>query len=300
MNRGWRYAERIGGRGVGRTVLEHLCREYRHGDEATWRIRIEAGDVEVEGRPAGADHLLEAGEELAWQRPPWEEPEVPLAFGLIHEDEAILVVDKPTGLPTLPGAGFLEHTLLHQVRARHGPADPMHRLGRGTTGLVVFARTADAARVLSAAFRDRAGGSGLVKRYLTLVEGRPAQDAFEIEAPIGRVPDPILGELHAATEAGKPSLSRVRVLERREAASLCEVTIVTGRPHQIRIHLAAAGHPLLGDPLYGVGGGRRPGSTTVPGDLGYLLHAWTLEFRHPASGEPVAFTAPPPEGLVPV
>jgi len=102
---------------------------------------------------------------------------------------------------------------------------------------------------------------------------------------------------HAACREGKSSTSRVRVLERRTAVSLVEVTIATGRPHQIRIHLAAAGHPLVGDPLYGAGGVPREGTQMLPGDLGYLLHAERLGFLHPVTGAPLGIEAPPPLAL---
>ena len=119
---------------------------------------------------------------------------------------------------------------------------------------------------------------------------------FCIEAPIGPVPHPRLGTIHAACSTGKPALSRVRILERRTDASLLEVTIETGKPHQIRIHLAAAGHPLVGDPLYRKGGQVKEGDVALPGDIGYHLHAERLCLRHPATGWPSAFwCCPPPE-----
>jgi 23S rRNA pseudouridine1911/1915/1917 synthase len=111
------------------------------------------------------------------------------------------------------------------------------------------------------------------------------------------VPYGPLGGLHAATPTGKASLSRVTVLERREATTLLDVEILTGRPHQIRIHLAYAGHPLWGDPLYGPGGTPLPGSSAVPGDLGYLLHAHRLELDHPRSGERLHLECQPPPTL---
>jgi 23S rRNA pseudouridine1911/1915/1917 synthase len=117
------------------------------------------------------------------------------------------------------------------------------------------------------------------------VDRHPALDEFRIEAPIGPVPHDLLGTLHGATPEGKPSASVIRVLERRQGCSLVEVDLITGRPHQIRIHMAFAGHPLIGDPLYGPGGKPLPGTRSLPGDLGYLLHAVSLELPHPRTGE---------------
>ncbi len=107
----------------------------------------------------------------------------------------------------------------------------------------------------------------------------------------------LLGSVHAACAGGKPSFSRVTVLERREDTSLVEVEITTGRPHQIRIHLAAAGHPLAGDPLYGPGGLPRNETGALPGDSGYRLHARLLGFRRPGTGEDVEVEAPAPPSL---
>jgi 23S rRNA pseudouridine1911/1915/1917 synthase len=118
-----------------------------------------------------------------------------------------------------------------------------------------------------------------------------------ITTPIGPAPHPLLGSVHAASPQGKPSLSQVTVLERRADSFLCDVRIATGRPHQIRIHLAAAGHPLTGDPLYGPGGLPGPDSRALPGDPGYLLHAAELSFCHPADGRTVVLACEPPPQL---
>jgi 23S rRNA pseudouridine1911/1915/1917 synthase len=219
------------------------------------------------------------------------EPEVPLATAILHEDAALLAVAKPSGLPTLPGGGeFLEHTLLTLVRRRHAEASPMHRLGRGTSGIVLFAPVAEARGPLQSTFQD----PRTRKVYRALCSGLPAESAFEVNAPIGPVDYGPLGSLHAASPGGRPSLSRVTVLERRQGETLLDVEILTGRPHQIRIHLAFAGHPLVGDPLYGPGGRPLLGTTALPGDPGYLLHAHRLELIHPRHGNPISLECQPP------
>ena len=116
---------------------------------------------------------------------------------------------------------------------------------------------------------------------------------FEIDAPIGPVPHPTLGTVQAACEGGRPSHSIARALEQRHDQVLFSVDITTGRPHQIRIHLAYAGHPLVGDPMYEAGGGLKP-NPGLPGDGGYLLHAQGLQFPHPLTGQQMAITAAPP------
>jgi 23S rRNA pseudouridine1911/1915/1917 synthase len=298
-NRGHVYAEQVGAKGAGQPVLSHLLARGGPAGEAEWLARIAAGAVRVDGAVATAGQLLRAGQRLSWERPPWDEPEVPLCTAVLYEDDDLLAVAKPRGLPTLPGGGqFLESTLLTLVRRRAPEASPMHRLGRDTSGIVLFARTAAARESMAALFRERR----VRKVYLALCQGHPARDLFTIDAPIGEVPYAPTGTIHAATPDGKPARSHVRVVERRpdaEPASLVEVEIETGRPHQIRIHLAWAGHPLVGDPLFGPGGVPRPGCLAVPGDPGYWLHASRLAFAHPRTGLPVVVECAPPPALRP-
>jgi len=257
-----------------------------------WRERIAGGEVRVDGETALAMDVLRPGQALAWRRPPWEEAAVPLVFAILHRDDHLLAVAKPRGLPSVPNGGFLEHTLLSRVRRLFPEAVPMHRLGRGTSGLVVFARTDGARRAVAAEWR----AGRVEKEYRALVRGRPALEAFTIDIPIGLVPHPRLGEVHAASPAGKAAVSHVRVLASRGRETLVAVTIPTGRPHQIRIHLAAAGHPLVGDPLYVEGGvpGPDPG---LPGEGGYRLHAHRLALTHPATGQRLELECLPPPDL---
>lgn len=292
MNDGFEYREQVGAEDAGHTVLAHLARRYRHSSEAVWRERLAAGEVSHAGAIAVADGLLRAGDRLTWRRPAWEEPAVPLTFAVLYRDEHLLVVAKPRGLPSIPNGGYLSHTLLHCVRRRFPEAAPMHRLGRGTSGLVVFTLTTRARRSLSAAWRE----GRVEKCYRALVSGRPECLAFSIEAKIGLLPHPRLGRVHAATADGKPALTHVRCLATRAGNTLVEARIPTGRPHQIRIHLAAVGHPLVGDPLYVVGGlpGNEPG---LPGDPGYWLHAHRLNFAHPISGARLELQCLPPAPL---
>lgn len=283
MNRGYRYDEIAAADGA---LLDHLAR-HTHSDRAAWAERIAAGEVTVDGVCVSPGASVRAGQTIAWAKPPWEEPAVDLVCRVLYDDEWLLAVDKPAGLPTLPGGGFLEHTLLAVVVARVPGAVPMHRLGRGTSGVALFAKDAATAGAVQAAWRRR----DVEKVYRALVVGTPVSRV--IEDRIGLVPDPIVGELYAATPDGAEARSHVTVVR----DSIVEVRIETGRPHQIRIHLAAAGHPLVGDPLYGVGGVRAKGSTARPGDVGYTLHAWRLGLVHPRTGERIAIEAPLPDAL---
>ena len=290
MNEGFTYTELIPPQAAGRPVLAYLTGQYRHSTAAEWEARLQAGLVRLDGRPAQAGDPLGSGQCLSWSRPPWEEPEAPLAWAVLHLDEALLAVAKPSGLPTLPGGGFLNHTLLKLVQRRFPEANPIHRLGRGTSGVVLFARNEAAAKHLSGSLQLHQ----MEKVYRALVLGHPPEDAFEVTVPIGPIPHPGLGTVHGASPQGKRARTLVRVLERREGTSLVEVRIETGRPHQIRIHMAASGHPLWGDPLYASGGGLSGDGRALPGDLGYLLHALRVTLPHPRTGEPITLRCQPP------
>jgi len=289
LNEGYLYRERLGTH-PGKSALVYLTEKYRHSTAQQWQERFLRGEVLLDGVTASGAELLRAGQLLCWHRPPWEEGDAPGSYELVYEDAAILAVIKPSGLPTLPSGGFLKNTLLYLVQARWPEAVPMHRLGRATSGLVLFARTRAAASSLG---KSWSAGS-VQKRYRALASGLAAQEHYEISAAIGWVPHPRLGAVHGAQAQGKPSRSTARVLERRPLQTLFEVDIHTGRPEQIRIHLAFIGHPLVGDPLFVAGGLPRAEHPGLPGDGGYLLHAESLVFAHPVSGARMQLHAPPP------
>jgi 23S rRNA pseudouridine1911/1915/1917 synthase len=302
-NRGYDYSDRIGRSDEGVSIAAFYSRSYIHSTEETWRQRILGGQILLNGRQASPDHCLSRGDRLVYHRLPWEEPEAPTDFAALFEDEDVLVLAKPSGLPVLPGGFFLENTLLYLVRRRYGPeCSPLHRLGRGTSGAILFTRNALSARLLTIAMKERR----IRKVYLALASGTAMPDAFTIDAPIGPVPYRRPVTLHAYRPDGRPSISHVRVIRRlpEENTTLLEVTIPTGRPHQIRIHLSYAGFPLAGDPLYRKGGIPRADGiddewAAAPGDSGYFLHSWKIRFPHPTSGEDTEVVCPPPLVLDP-
>ena len=262
---------------------------------------MQDGEIEHNGLRTRDDLLLTAGDELVWHRPPWQEPEVPLQFDIIHDDGDLLIIDKPSGLPVMPAGGFLEHTLLHLLE-RRWPADtprPVHRLGRGTSGLLICARRGPSRAWLSAALRDHGQTATSTVSIEKIYRCRTVETELEaegrIETPIGTIEHPRLGRLWCADPQGLPSRSDYRLLRREADGNLLEVTISTGRPHQIRIHLAAIGAPLLGDPLY-IAGGRIGNFDALPSDLGYDLHAHQLRLRDP-QGQLLKFEAPLPANL---
>ncbi|MGB3519071.1 MAG: RluA family pseudouridine synthase, partial [Elainellaceae cyanobacterium] len=278
MNRGWVYREQVDKKAAGQTVLDYYVQRYHHSSIAEWQQRIKSGQVTLNGVVIASETLLDGGQWLAYRRPPWDEPDVPLDIPILYEDEDVWAVNKPSGLPVLPGAGFLEHTLLRQLQNRypHENPVPIHRLGRGTSGLMLIARSPLARASLSQQLRDR----HIRNVYRALVGTWNLGDRLTITQPIGKIPHPTLGYVYGAAREGRIAHSECDVLERRAdstlSSTLLRVAIATGRPHQIRIHLASVGFPLLGDPLYGAGGGLHPDvlqqksdRVPVPGDCGY-------------------------------
>jgi 23S rRNA pseudouridine1911/1915/1917 synthase len=261
---------------------------------------IEAGHVRVDGVRRKASHRLSPGERVEVDIPPPPpealEPE-PVALAVVHEDEHVLVLDKPAGMVVHPGAGQDRGTLAAAVLAHApqtagvgGPRRPgvVHRLDKGTSGLLVVAKTALAYDSLTAQLAART-----VRRvYLAVVHGRVAADQGVIERPIGRDPRDRKRMAVQPAGRGRRAVTRFRVLERFGDFTYLEARLETGRTHQIRVHLASLGHPVAGDVTYGRGRRRTP----VPVD-GLALHAAELSFQHPLTGQTLQFAAPLPARL---
>ena len=309
LNRGHAYRDRVTPHDVGQSLSAFYAARHAHSSGAVWLQRLAAGEMCRNGQQLQADVGLAVGDGLVWHRPPWQEAAVPVLPSPLFDDGDLLVFDKPSGLPVLPAGGFLEHTLLAQLQARWPEARPVHRLGRFTSGLLVCARLPASRAWLSALLRESTAQRRCTKTYRALLQppvpGSPLLalhpgESLELATPIGRRPHGRLGSIWAAAPtasadpAALPASSALRLLERGEGSWLVEVAIATGRPHQIRIHTAAAGAPLLGDPLYLAGGA--VSDQALPGDGGYRLHAHQLRLACPAGGL-LGLEAPLPEAL---
>ena len=296
LNRGYAYTTIIGSRHHGQTLLSHLASLYPHSSPQAWQQNLNNGEVTLNGTIATGSESVASGQTLVWNRPPWIEPDAPQHFEVLFDDPHLLAVNKPSGLPTLPGGGFMENTLLHLVQKHTPNANPVHRLGRATSGIVLFAKTPQAAAALFADWNT----PKIQKIYRALAQNIAQHDTYLILTPIGLVPHPRLGQVWAAKPDGKPSKSSARVISRSAGTTTFEVSLHSGRPHQIRIHLASIGYPLVGDPLYGPTGQPLENLPGLPGDGGYLLHAQFLKFHHPITGEQINLEAALPAGFSPV
>ena len=253
---------------------------------------IESGHVRVDGEPAAGRLKLKSGEAVEVTLVPRPSEAAfraeAIALDILHEDEDLLVIDKPAGLVVHPGSGNWAGTMLNAL-LHHAPrvgslprAGIVHRLDKDTSGLLVVAKNETARLDLVRQLKERS-----VKRlYLALVRGRIAATG-KIDAPIGR--HPVHRTRMAVVSGGKPAITHYRVHETLADHTLLECELETGRTHQIRVHLASIGHPVEGDPVYA---GR------VAGKLGrQALHAWKLAFLHPRTGEKRRFEAPLPADM---
>jgi len=261
--------------------------------------------VELGGGRLRPSARVRGGQEIVLLRPAPEEPDVPRRFAVVYRDEEVMAIDKPAGLPIHATARFHKNTLVALLRERFPQGRvpvPAHRLDRETSGLMLLGLTADAAIALKGAFRERR----VRKRYLAIVRGAPP-DEGRIDLPLG--PDTHSGirvRMEVVPAGGLPSCTRLRTLERRGDFALVEASPETGRQHQIRVHLAALGCPVVGDKLYSVAPSlwleyietgwseRLQRQLILPR---HALHAHALTFPHPRSGAPTEISCPLPPDL---
>ena len=287
--------------------LDRLVAEWSGAPRNQVQGWIRAGRVRLDGQPATKpSEAPRAGATVTWDPPPALETRVTAEAGelaVLYEDAALVALDKPPGLVVHPGAGRLTGTLVHRLLAHYpelagvgGPGRPgiVHRLDKDTSGLLLVARNAEAYRELVRRF----AGRGLDKRYLAIVHGAPAIPAGVVDAPIGR--HPTVRQRMAVRARGRPARTGWRRIAAAGPVALLELELLTGRTHQIRVHLKHLGHPLVGDPVYGEARWRAA-SGPARGALARFprpaLHAWRLRLSHPISGAPLALEAPVPEDL---
>ncbi len=277
---------------------------------------IEAGEVTVDGLTATDPAArLWPGANIRLTPPPPEDAAAKgedLPLDIVFEDDALIVIVKPAGLVVHPAPGHGEGTLVNALIGHCGDSlsgiggvrrpGIVHRLDKDTSGLIVAAKTDAAHRGLAALFADHGRSGSLEREYLALVWGRPDGQAGTVDAPIAR--DPRRRDrmgIARDEERGRHAVTHWRLVETLGAASLIACRLETGRTHQIRVHMASIGRPILGDPVYGAGFKTKAALLSEPARAALealgrqALHAATLGFEHPITGEPLRLESPPPE-----
>ena len=288
--------------------LDHFLKR-RIGRMSRTRIQSIIGEQISfpDGRPARPSSTVRAGETILLRRPAPIEPEVPRHFEILFEDESVLVIDKPAGLPMHTTAKFWRNTLVALLRDRY-PDQQMeiaHRIDRETSGVLLIARNRKIASILTRAFARRA----VEKTYLALVKGHPP-DQGKIDVPLRLLDTKTRVMMGAAPDdgSGLTAVTQFRVLRRLPQHALCEARPLTGRQHQIRVHFAGIGHPIVGDKLYGAGEALFMRACEEPmtpqllacfdGLPRHALHAHRLTFPHPVGKHPVTIESPLPADIV--
>lgn len=280
---------------AGTRLDAYLARVHPDRSRASWQKMIEDSLVVVNGTAARAGERLSIGDAVEVLQPPEpssEAADLPV-LSVVHEDPAVIVIDKQPGVVVHPAPGHASGTMVDSLIARYpeirsvpGPGRPgiVHRLDKDTSGLMVVARTSNALNDLQRQMKERT----IEKRYLVLVEGELQDDRGLIDLPIER--DDVRRQRMAVQVTGKSARTYFKVLERIAGYTYLEAKPVSGRTHQIRVHFAFIGHPVAGDRLYGSGQG--------PGGLKrQALHATMLSFDSPLNGERMAFHSPLPADL---
>lgn len=272
------------------SVNEQLSRSYI-------QKLLKSGLVLVDGKPVKASYQVDEGDVISLDIPEAVELEIEpenMDLDILYEDQDVILVNKPKGMVVHPAAGHYSHTLVNglmyhckdQLSGINGVMRPgiVHRIDMDTTGVIIACKNDMAHNSIAAQLKEHS----ITRRYQAIVHGVLKDDAGTIEGPIGRHPTD-RKKMSINYNNGKSAVTHYKVLKRFRQYTHVECRLETGRTHQIRVHMASIGHPLLGDLVYG------PGKCPIPGLQGQTLHAGVLGFIHPRTGEYMEFTAPLPE-----
>ncbi|APG74674.1 RluA family pseudouridine synthase [Lactobacillus delbrueckii] len=277
----------------GQRLDKYLAREMTDLSRSRIKELVQAGEVLVNGKKSKVSYKVQKGDLIQVTVLPLEPLKLEaenIPLDIVYEDEDVIVVNKPQGMVVHPAAGHPSHTLVNALlyHTRDLADSPegfrpgiVHRIDKDTSGLLMVAKNAAARESLEKQLAAKSNK----RQYLAIVHGNFAEEEGTIDAPIGRNPKD--RKQMAVVEKGKSAVTHFKVLEQYQGYSLVECQLETGRTHQIRVHMAYIGHPLAGDPLYGP-------RKTLPGH-GQFLHAKTLGFEQPSTGEWLEFSVQPPE-----
>ncbi len=270
----------------GLTLMQTVCQAYPHIDQHQWNEWFAAGHILFDGQVVSPTRTVRGGQQYMHLFPGTVEPDVNASIQVVFEDNDLVVVDKPAPLPMHPSGRFNKNTLIWIVRSVYQGERlrPTHRLDANTTGMVVLARNAEAARNL----RKQFDAGTIKKTYLARCIGHPPDDHFVNETPIGRQRGTAGRRVTDAN--GKPATTLFVVLQRSDdGTSEVLAQPITGRTNQIRIHLWQSGFPIYGDPMYLPDGKLGQRQTRRPTDPVMHLHAHCLQITHPTTGQPIEF-----------
>ncbi|HTA76307.1 MAG TPA: RluA family pseudouridine synthase [bacterium] len=288
------------------TVLEYLCNRFSYHNETEWLDRIASGKVKVNGLKPSGGQPLRAGDEMTYTTEAWEEPEVNKNYRIVYEDEALLVVSKPAPLPVHAIGVYFQNTLMHLLRAEKPEADLyhlVHRIDSETSGLLLIAKDKKHMPNLTHQWAD----GQVQKSYQAIVFGHFEPRQRRVEKPIATIRGGAI-RMKAGIDSvnGKPSVTDFECLETKGKFSLVEAKPLTGRTHQIRVHLESEGHSIVGDKLYS-GNQETFLRFVAEGWTDWLaeqvllprmaLHASKLEFSHPVTGTRMTLEDPLPVEL---
>ncbi len=299
FNQGYTYLDCVDISNHGSSLLDFLSKRYKHSSQEIWRNRIYKEEIRVNNLIQSKNKTVYHKDLISWTREPWEEMSTPGSWETIFDNGDLVVINKPAGLPVMPGGNFLSHTLSELMKYKSRLANetnypkPVHRLGRFTSGILLCARTKNTRSILSNLIRFKNKSFGNPQRFYralshtnnNLMPGK----IISINSPICKHFHSKLGYLWAwedkkahqeilnKEKAGQclKAISHIKLLEKRKDEDLLEILIFSGRPHQIRIHLASIGTPLIGDPLYLVN--KNISQSALPGEGGYKLHAHRID-----------------------
>ena len=279
-------------------LLTYLAGRFTYQTSEVWQARIEAGEVTCNGRTATPQHIVRQGDVIACDLPDPPMPDVNLDYQIVYQDNWLLAVNKPGNLKVHGHGRFIKANLVYQLRHNHTPPYPkatlINRLDRDTSGVVLLARDADTLRHVQAQFAERT----VQKTYLAVVHGIPEWQSREVDLPIDRLPSAEGVYRYGVMAEGKPAQTLVELVRPFPPHhALVRLTPKTGRTHQLRVHLAAIGHPIVADKRYGID------DEAVRTENGRLLltrqalHCAATQFQHPQTGSDCTITAPLPADL---
>lgn len=279
-------------------LLAYLAGRFTYQTRETWQARIEAGDVTCNGRTATTQQIVRQGDVIACDLPEPPLPDVNLDYQIVYEDDWLLAVNKPGNLKVHGHGRFIKANLVYQLRHNHTPPYPeaslINRLDRDTSGLVLLARDADTLRAVQTQFAERT----VQKTYLAVVQGIPEWQSREVDLPIGRLPSAAGVYRYGISDEGKSAQTLVELIRPFPPNhALVRLTPKTGRTHQLRVHLAALGHPLVGDRLYTLSDAdylawcedKTSDDAPLPR---HALHCAETIIWHPQQQRPLTFHAP--------